>query len=405
MSTRPPLPQELIDLIVEQLYLADDEKSLTSCLTTSKAFFPAARAGIWRLRSLAPFLVEGIWRQKLLGAPHLLSFIRFLDFDLANGTTWDNFAAVAGVLERITRIYLDLSMNEKRFLTLPVARGWRLTSIEVSLGCLSLTCAFFASFPALRDVTLRECSSDRCSVPTSQCKRACHNMLPQLTALTIEGYIRDAPTLVAILAGHLFPLERLRTLELIDSVDHPQGLISTMPRTLEDLFVDGIESGRSSVFVGFLCLSSLFLDTVKTPEHWDRLNPLTFGPYVPCITFSVDTDKQARETLIWWIKTFRHNFARNSIRQVTIYVQLHLSWNDFYPPRIRFPVWKELARVLTGLGQLRQLTIVYTALYKGRRGWPQEKKKRQSITNFLKKAFIPVTDTGHVQIAFIDRNL
>ncbi|KAF9034650.1 hypothetical protein BDZ89DRAFT_1110988 [Hymenopellis radicata] len=368
------------------LYLDDDEQSLKSCLTTSKAFFPAAHTGIWRIRSLAPcFHKDKVWRQKLVGSPLLLSFIRFLDFDLANNTDWEDFAAVAGALKRITRIYLDLSINEERLLTLPVARGWRLTSMEISLGSLSLSCAILSNFPSLRDVTLRECSRDSRSASTSQslpCKRAC---LPQLTALTIEGYERDAPTIAAIVAGHLFSLERLCTLELIDSVDQPHSLISTMPRTLEELIVDGIES-------------------IRTPEYWDLLSPLTFGP-VPCIVFSIDTKMQARETLIWWIKTFRHNSARNSIQKVTIGVQLHLGWNEFYPPRVRFPVWKELAHVLAGLGQLRQLTIVYTALYKGRRGWPQERKKRQSITDFLKKALIPVTDTGHVHLTFIDRNL
>lgn len=135
----------------------------------------------------------------------------------------------------------------------------------------------------------------------------------------------------------------------------------------------------------------------------DPWEPFSFGT-IEALLFSADA-RHARDTLMWWTRTFIHNSLNNVVQKVTIEIQLYLE-RDMTAPNIRFPkVWKELGRALLGLTGLRDLVIIHRPGYTERIGDRKDASIRAGVSQFLRSEMSDVTSGGHVRLTIIDRNV
>ncbi|KAF9034636.1 hypothetical protein BDZ89DRAFT_1157904 [Hymenopellis radicata] len=380
----PPLPQEIIDLIIEQLGFDGDTKSLFACLTVSNAFLPMARACLWRDRFLGPYrcprmLYPVKWSiDKIPESPVLRSLVRSVRICAENWSLgdpnkfWEDFSVVVDALQRVDHVELDSYGLGHQVVCPPVIRKWHILSLKVSrlpivtfdreFECTAKSCTFFENFPVLTDLELEE-DGFLCFIPRfPRCTMERHHNLPSPTSLTLRKLRRHADNIcTAILAGHLVSLKRLRTLEIVDSFFKPESLLTVVSNTIKELNIDYTE--------------------YETPLG--RWEPFSFGT-TEVIIFSVDAMHGPK---------------------VTIEIQLYLE-RDVTAPKIRFPkVWKELGKALLGLRALKHLVIIHRLGYTDRIRERKDAVIRAGVTKFLRRELSDVTSSGHVRLTVIDRNV
>ncbi|KAF8912653.1 hypothetical protein CPB85DRAFT_1300844, partial [Mucidula mucida] len=393
---------EIIDLILEQLGLDEDTPSLFACLTVSKAFFPMARASLWRDRFLYPEK-HGLVRwtvDKIPASPILRSLVRSMrichqNWSFADGNVYKyekDFGIVVYALERVNHLKLDFLGLREPIACPPAIRKWHIVSLKLSrfpvepwssgsnFVCSAKSCAFFEDFPMLIDVDLEQGGYQRIQ-PMSRCTREKHHSLPSPTSLTLRNHRRFSGIGGAILAGHLLSMKRLRSLGIVDCLFEPNDLLAMVSKSIKELVID----------------------YTRYDIPLDPWEPFSFGT-IEALLFSADA-RHARDTLMWWTRTFIHNSLNNVVQKVTIEIQLYLE-RDMTAPSIRFPkVWKELGRALLGLTGLRDLVIIHRPGYTERIGDRKDASIRAGVSQFLRSEMSDVTSGGHVRLTIIDRNV
>ncbi|KAF9004945.1 hypothetical protein BDZ89DRAFT_1145384 [Hymenopellis radicata] len=378
----PPLPQEIIDLIVEQLGLDGDTKSLIACLTVSKVFFPMARACLWRDRFLGPYRGPRTrhpvkWStDNIPESPILRSLVRSMRLSVKNWSFededkfWKDLSIVVDALESVNHLELAFRDLLERIPTSPVIGNWRIVSLKLS---------YFGNFPMLNHVELDYpfCVQDSGSTSTALCTTERHHKLPQPVSLTFSRDIYGAAHNI-MAAGHLFSLKRLRTLEInFTAVVAIDSLLAAASHTVKDLIIRTMSKHAC-------------------PFLFHRAES---------IRFSLNTKHRARDVLVLWTRTMAQNSSNNTVQRVTIEIQLNLEPGRT-SPTIRFPqVWTEFGTALVGLVTLKELVIIYQPGRRDRIGNTDDVATRAKVTKFLRGKLGAITDPAHVRLSFIDRNV
>ncbi|KAF9034637.1 hypothetical protein BDZ89DRAFT_1062360 [Hymenopellis radicata] len=364
------LPQELIDLIVEQLGLDGDTKSLVACLTVSKAFFPMARACLWRDRFLGPYRSScelghvKCSTDNIPESPILRSLVRSMRLCVENWSFEDadkfceDLSIVVNALKRVNHVELIFHDLLERIPTSPQVIGkWHIVSLTLSyfgiaprshgnrdtVHDVANSCAFFENFPMLNHLELdHPVYVDGESTSTTLCRAERHHKLPQPVSLTLSSVFYSGQV-SSVVAGHLFSLKRLRTLES-DYTAELDLLLTAAPDTVKELVIRTI-SKRGCPFLFHRAES---------------------------ILFSLDTKYGARDIL------------------------------DTLPK-----LWTEFGTALAGLVALKELVIIYQPGRRDRIGNTDDVATRAKVTKFLrgKLGAISITDPARVRLAFIDRNV
>ncbi|KAF8912647.1 hypothetical protein CPB85DRAFT_1300820 [Mucidula mucida] len=394
------LPQELIDLIVEQLRLDRDGKSLIACLTVSKGFFPMARACLWRDRFLRPYRISSRlgpikWSlNRIPEASVVRSLVRSMRLSAENwafkdiDSFWQDHRILVDAFERVNDVQLDFSEPFGRIPVSPAIGKWCIVSLEVSFLKLAPrevvhasanACAFFEHFPMLNHLELRHLGYIDADSDPTLCTATRHDKLPEPVSLTLI-HVFNTPVCSIILAGHMFSLKKLRTLE-IHSIKCPpeaQLLLEAVSDTVKELVVH-VRSNGGHPFL-FHCAES--------------------------ILFSLDTHYgAAREMLLWWILVMVQNNSNNTVQRVTIEIQIHLT-PELRRPKICFPkVWTEFGMALGGLLALQELVIIYKPGHTERIGNKDDVATRARVTKFLRGKLSAILDPARVRLVFIDRNV
>ncbi|KAF9034641.1 hypothetical protein BDZ89DRAFT_1062367 [Hymenopellis radicata] len=397
------LPQELIDLIVEQLGLDGDTKSLVACLTVSKAFFPMACACLWRDRFLGPYRSScelghvKCSTDNIPESPILRSLVRSMRLCVENWSfeDADKFCEdliVVNALKRVNHVELIFHDLLERIPTSPQVIGkWHIVSLTLSyfgmaprshgnrdtVHDVANSCAFFENFPMLNHLELdHPVYVDGESTSTTKlCRAERHHKLPQPVSLTLSSVFYSGQV-SSVVAGHLFSLKRLRTLES-DYTAELDLLLTAAPDTVKELVIHTI-SKRGCPFLFHRAES---------------------------ILFSLDTKYSARDLLVLWTRIMAKNSSNNTVQRVTIEIQLHLE-PERTAPKIRFlNLWTGFGTALAGLVALKELVIIYQPGRRDRIGNTDDTATRAGVTKFLRGQLGAIADPAHVRLSFIDRNV
>lgn len=267
-----PFPQELIDIIID--HLCGDHRSLRRCLRVSKAFFPAARAGLWRHLCLDR-VRESKKGKELIPSALLQSLVRTVLITLY----WDTWLALPH-MNGVAHLELDIIRGPQLVADAVLAsaqiRSWPLVSLSIRglfldhNECCAKWCAFFACFPNLKHVKFAALSCHDLLSEAPFCTGQRHDRLPHLQTLYIhDGYDWDWKDGASpLFGGHLFSLKSLRTLA-VSSLSKKTAALLQLPACLDELILVNGKPGKSLVCISFFDLTFLSSFSLFVEHVWD----------------------------------------------------------------------------------------------------------------------------------------
>ncbi|KAF9030841.1 hypothetical protein BDZ89DRAFT_1159175 [Hymenopellis radicata] len=344
---QPPLPQELIDIIIDESCLSGDIHDLNSLSQVSRAFLPRTRDHLFRQVRITSRRQCCRFRAICCSSPRVAHHVKTLTLNFFYYNKLNQSAELADILARLSdldNIVIEgfkwgalLDRSQKALLAHPFQS---ITLCDASFPDLHALCAFIDASPGLKSLSMSSIG-----IVDEREREHVHEPV-EISVLSVGGR-QDVIYDAMILHACPVSLNRLRSAVLVLESPHDFHVMKDILRAascfLEELTVlhRPFEDGP-------------LVDSTDLPERIDI-------PHVHAIKLALWDHHSARAegdtvdavTLEWWI-----NKLQSCDELERLQIQLFLRSDAIFRATYDFSIWSSLDVCLSRLPYFRRLTCI-----------------------------------------------